>query len=112
MLQYIQDPETVYRLEDGRAHLYPSLAVKIQARGRAFIARKTYKRVLRGVVRLQACVKKMVYRRRFKKMKSAAIQIETDYRRMAAKKRVKALRLQFKNKPPRVWAAKLERVFR
>lgn len=49
---------------------------------------------------------------RYKKMKVACLEVQTRVRGFLAKRHVSAMRKQFKNRPPRVWAKQLQRTYR
>jgi hypothetical protein len=74
--------------------------------------RKRYLKALQSATQIEAQTRRMLQLLRFKRIKAATGKIQKTVRMFVAKRRVKALRTQFKNKPPRLWARQIQRVYR
>jgi hypothetical protein len=85
---------------------------QVQARVRAYMQRKRYLKALQSATQIEAQTRRMLQLLRFKRIKAATGKIQKTVRMFVAKRRVKALRTQFKNKPPRLWARQIQRVYR
>ena len=105
---FIREPSVLFALENQRKAVVPCVATLITKTVRMFLAVRLLARRKEQVTTINARVRAFSGARAYKRDRARVLRIATNVRRFVGKCRVRALRRQFKNKPPRTYATKLQ----
>jgi myosin heavy subunit len=109
---FIKAPVTVFELERCRAKVIPELATSLSKCMRGKLARLAFLKDMRGILVSQSLVRTFNEKKRFQKEMRKVLLVVTIVRGLLSRLRTKQKRLQFKNKPPRVYALVVQKRFR